>query len=570
MRLGLIGLGRIGAFHADTLSTLPGVDSLVVTDFVPAVTKAVAEKVGAEAADSPESPDRQRGRRDRHRRRHQCPHPADQGRGRCRNSRCSARSRCPVTFPRQRLSPGYVNDRGAVVQIGYPRRFDPAFAAARAAVESGELGWVHTVRSTTLDPAPAPRGYIEVSGGIFRDCSVHDFDTVRWITGREVVEVYATGSAKGADFFAEFGDVATAQTLLTFDDGATAVVSNTRYNARGYDVRLELHGTGDSVAAGWSDTTPLRNLEPGVSWPAGPPATFFMDRLTAAFRAELLAFTEVVAGQRTSPCTVDDAMAVGYMAEAATLSLQQHRPVQIDEVAVMTDPTKGTGEMDMTNGVTALNRIAGAPISWGVCEVPNWGYQLTPERVLAEMQDIGLSATELGPDGFLPADPGQMAKVLDTHHLTAVGGFTPVLMHQSGHDPLPEIDRILAGYDATDAEVLVLSAVSGLDGYDSRPELDDDGWALLLDNLNRISAASRRTRRSCGAASPRRHHDRDRRRCPAGPRGFADVAVPGHRAPADRWDRPGRTHPSGPRTGSRTPTSRTSTVRSRPRCAPAA
>ena len=181
----------------------------------------------------------------------------------------------------------YVNDRGVLVQIGYPRRFDPAFAAARAAVESGELGWVHTVRSTTLDPAPAPRGYIEVSGGIFRDCSVHDFDTVRWVTGREVVEVYATGSARGADFFAEFGDVATAQTLLTFDDGATAVVSNARYNARGYDVRMEVHGTDDSVAAGWSDFTPLRNLEPGASWPAGPPAAFFMDRLASAFRAEL-------------------------------------------------------------------------------------------------------------------------------------------------------------------------------------------------------------------------------------------------------------------------------------------
>ena len=102
------------------------------------------------------------------------------------------------------------------------------------------------------------------------------------------------------------------------------------------------------------------------------------------------------------------------------------------------------------------------------------------------MQDVGLSATELGPDGFLPADPQQMATVLDTHHLTAVGGFTPVLMHQAGHDPLPEIDRILAGYDATHAEVLVLSAVSGLDGYDTRPILDDDGWKRLLDNLDRI------------------------------------------------------------------------------------
>jgi myo-inositol 2-dehydrogenase/D-chiro-inositol 1-dehydrogenase len=225
-----------------------------------------------------------------------------------------------------------VNDSGVQVQIGYPRRFDPAFTAARAAVETGELGWVHTVRSTTLDPAPAPRGYIEVSGGIFRDCSVHDFDTVRWVTGQEVVEVYATGSARGADFFAELGDVATAATLLTFDDGATAVVSNSRYNPRGYDVRLELHGTEDSVAAGWSDTTPLRNLEPGVDWPAGPPATFFMDRLASAFHAELQTFTDVVAGQRKSPCTVEDALAVAYIAEAAALSLQEHRPVRVDEV----------------------------------------------------------------------------------------------------------------------------------------------------------------------------------------------------------------------------------------------
>jgi inosose dehydratase len=135
----------------------------------------------------------------------------------------------------------------------------------------------------------------------------------------------------------------------------------------------------------------------------------------------------------------------------------------------------------------AQNRIAGAPISWGVCEVPNWGYQLTPERVLAEMQEVGLSATELGPDGFLPADPGEMAAVLERHHLTAVGGFTPVLMHQAGHDPLPEISRVLTGYDATHAEVLVLSAVSGLDGYDTRPVLDEDGWRRLLDNLDRIA-----------------------------------------------------------------------------------
>ncbi len=135
----------------------------------------------------------------------------------------------------------------------------------------------------------------------------------------------------------------------------------------------------------------------------------------------------------------------------------------------------------------AQARIAGAPISWGVCEVPNWGYQLSASRVLEEMRDVGLAATELGPEGFLPADPDQMAGVLAAHKLAAVGGFTPVVMHRPGHDPLPEIDRVLEQYAATGAEVLVLSATSGLDGYDSRPVLDAGGWDLLLRNLTRIS-----------------------------------------------------------------------------------
>jgi len=133
-------------------------------------------------------------------------------------------------------------------------------------------------------------------------------------------------------------------------------------------------------------------------------------------------------------------------------------------------------------------RIAGAPISWGVCEVPGWGYQLSPERVLDEMREVGLAATELGPEGFLPADPVAAAAVLAANHLGAVGGFTPVVMHNPTQDPVPEIDRILESYKATGAGVLVLSAVSGLEGYDTRPTLDEDGWATLLRNLDRLSA----------------------------------------------------------------------------------
>ena len=150
----------------------------------------------------------------------------------------------------------------------------------------------------------------------------------------------------------------------------------------------------------------------------------------------------------------------------------------------------------MTTKPPAEAKIAGAPISWGVCEVPGWGYQLGPDRVLAEMREVGLTATEFGPDGFLPAQPDAMTRVLDHHGLQAVGGFTPLLLHVAAHDPVPEVERLLQGYDASGAHVLVLSAVTGAEGYDSRPVLDDDDWMVLLGNLDRLAdlAASRGVR----------------------------------------------------------------------------
>lgn len=331
MRLGLVGLGRIGAFHARTLADLACVDSLVVNDADRAVTARVAAQVGAEPADSPErllaagvdgvliaaATDA---------------HPelllaaVDAG----------LPAFCEKPVARRTADAAAVAARvrssGVPVQIGYPRRFDAGFLAARDAVASGRLGWLHTVRSTTLDPAPPPAAYIAGSGGIFHDCAVHDFDAIRWVTGRRIVEVFASGANRGAPFFAEAGDVDTAAAVLALDDDTQALVSNSRYNARGYDVRLELHGSRDSVAAGWDDGLPLRSTEPGATFPAGPPHRFFMDRLAAAFRAELAAFTEVVAGRRTSPCTVDDALETAWVAEAATRSLREHRPVRVAEV----------------------------------------------------------------------------------------------------------------------------------------------------------------------------------------------------------------------------------------------
>ncbi|MFD4684357.1 Gfo/Idh/MocA family oxidoreductase, partial [Streptomyces sp. NPDC058461] len=331
MRIGILGLGRIGAFHAETLSGLDAVGSLVVADPFAEAAKAAAERFGAEVADSPEAvlaagvdgvviaaaTDA---------------HPE--------LIRAAVAAGVPVfcekpvarTMPEGLAVLAAVRDAGVPIQIGYNRRFDAGFVAARAAVASGELGTLHTVRSTTLDPAPPPAAYVAASGGIFRDCSVHDFDIIRWVTGREVAEVYAAGGNRGAEYIREAGDADTVGAVLTLDDGTLAVVSNSRHNGRGYDVRMEIHGFRDSIAVGLEDQLPLRSVEPGVTFPAGTPHDFFMDRFTAAYRAELTAFTEVVAGTRTSPCTVEDALEAGWIAEACTLSLREHRPVTVAEV----------------------------------------------------------------------------------------------------------------------------------------------------------------------------------------------------------------------------------------------
>lgn len=141
-------------------------------------------------------------------------------------------------------------------------------------------------------------------------------------------------------------------------------------------------------------------------------------------------------------------------------------------------------------------KIAGAPISWGVCEVPGWGAQMSPDRVLAEMAEIGLSATEFGPEGFLPDDANGRAHALAEHGLSAVGGFVPVVLHDPAHDPMPEIERTLDEFLAAGADVLVLAAATGLDGYDSRPVLDDEQWSAMLSRLDaaHILAESRGAR----------------------------------------------------------------------------
>jgi myo-inositol 2-dehydrogenase/D-chiro-inositol 1-dehydrogenase len=331
MRIGLAGVGRIGAFHAATLQALPAVESLVVADAVPARAREVAAALGVASVDSPEALFNAgidglviAAATDAH-----APlilAGVDAG----LPTFCEK----PVAHDVDGTVAVLEKVRGidTPVHIGFQRRYDAGYVAARAAVESGELGWIHTMRSGTLDPAPPSPEYIASSGGFFRDCSVHDFDSIRWVSGHEVREVYAVGANRGEDFFKDAGDIDTAAAVLILDDATIALVSGTRYNARGYDVRLEVLGSQDSLSVGLDDRLPLRSVEPDVTFPAGTPYPMFMERFRAAYVAELTAFTEMVAGRAVATCTVADALEAFYIAEACERSRAEHRPVRVDEV----------------------------------------------------------------------------------------------------------------------------------------------------------------------------------------------------------------------------------------------
>lgn len=331
MRIGLAGVGRIGAFHAATLKAVPDVDAVVVADAVPGLASKVAAALGIESVESTEA---------------LLTAGID---GLVIAAATSAHAALVVagveaglpTFCEKPVADdvdgtlavlGKVEGSDVPVHIGFQRRFDTGYVAAREAVQSGSLGWIHTMRSCTLDPSPPSPQYIAASGGFFRDCSVHDFDSIRWVSGHEVREIYALGANRGEEFFVTAGDIDTAAAVLTLDDGTLALVSGSRYNARGYDVRLEVLGSQDSISVGLDDRLPLRSAEPGVTFPAGVPYPAFMERFRAAYVAELTAFVEIVNRRARPSCTVADALEAFYIAEACELSRAQHRPVLVDEV----------------------------------------------------------------------------------------------------------------------------------------------------------------------------------------------------------------------------------------------
>jgi len=331
VRFVILGAGRIGLAHVDTLTQLDGVSELLIADLDPARAKAAAATVpGASFGTIDEA-------------------FASKPDGIVIAAPTSVHAELIVrsvragipTFCEKPLAESLASTLAVVeeverhdvpVQIGFQRRFDAGYAEARRALAAGDIGELRRMHLVTCDPTPPPAEYVPVSGGLYRDCHIHDFDILRWVTGQEVASVFATGSNRGADYFAASGDIDESATILTLQDGTLVTLQGSRYNGAGYDVRMELAGTAGNRTVGLDDRVPLTSTEPGATFPAGSPWGNFQDRFIGAYAEELAAFVAVVAGTATSRCTPRDALEALYIAEAASLSRVQGRVVQLDEV----------------------------------------------------------------------------------------------------------------------------------------------------------------------------------------------------------------------------------------------
>lgn len=330
MKLALLGAGRIGRLHARLLATTPGVDELLIADSIPERAVEAAAEAGGRAMPSLDAALDEAG----------AVVIAAATTAHAGLIRAAADRGMP-TFCEKPLAEdiatsiavaAHVETTNIPFQLGFQRRFDPGYREAHRMIASGELGTLYNFHLAGHDPEPPHEGYIPQSGGLFRDFSIHDFDVIRWLTGHEVVEVYADGAVRGFPVFAKYGDVDTAVATLRMDDGALGVLTVARHDPLGYDIRADLFGSKDSISVGLGPRTPIRSVEPGVPPQAGPAWPHFLDRFADAYRAEFAAFLRVARGDEPSPCTARDGVQALRIAEAATLSLHEHRPVRVEEI----------------------------------------------------------------------------------------------------------------------------------------------------------------------------------------------------------------------------------------------
>ncbi len=331
VRIGLIGCGRIGSMHADLVSRrVPGTSLAAVYDVAGDAAASVAEAFGARQASSAaeliESDD------------------------------VDAVAICSSTDTHIDLlvevaaagKPAFVEkplslnlaevDRGIAaateagigVQVGFNRRFDAAHRHVHDRVAAGDVGEVHVVRISSRDPDPPPISYIEVSGGIFCDMTIHDFDMARFVTGSEAVEVYATGAVRVDAAIGSAGDLDTAVVVVTHANGAITTIDNSRRAVYGYDQRLEAFGSAGMACSDNPTAATARYWDADGSH-GRPLPYFFLDRYIPSYEAEWDAFVDMVNGA-PSPVTLADGRAPLVMGLAAWASIREGRPVAIAEI----------------------------------------------------------------------------------------------------------------------------------------------------------------------------------------------------------------------------------------------
>jgi len=330
LRTGLLGAGRIGQVHAPNIAAHPGSTLAAISDFHAPAAEALAGRFGAAVRTSEEiiadpeidavliatSTDT-----------HADLLEAATAAGKA----VLCEKPVDLSLARARESARIAGGTGRPVMVALNRRFDPNFAALKRALDGGEIGRAELLSITSFDPAPPPLDYIRVSGGLFRDMMIHDFDMANFLMGEVPVAVTAFGSALVDPAIGEAGDVDTAVVTLTYADGRLAAIKNSRRAAFGYDQRVEVLGAAGMLqATNVLENTVVKSTADGVS--GAKPMHFFLERYAAAYAAEWAAFVAAVGGGMAVPVTLEDGIASLAMAEAATRSVAEGRSVRVEEV----------------------------------------------------------------------------------------------------------------------------------------------------------------------------------------------------------------------------------------------
>ncbi len=224
-----------------------------------------------------------------------------------------------------------VAEAGVKLQVGFNRRFDHNFAHVRSLINEGKVGNLELIKITSRDPEPPPAEYVAVSGGMFLDMTIHDFDMARFLAGSDVTEVYASATCLVDPAIGEAGDVDTAIINLKFENGALGVIDNSRRAAYGYDQRIEVFGSLGAAMAS-NDTPTNVTVMNGDGVTTDKPLYFFLERYMQSFRDEMVQFVDAVLNDKPTPTTGLDGLNSILVALAAKKSVKEGRPVKISEI----------------------------------------------------------------------------------------------------------------------------------------------------------------------------------------------------------------------------------------------